>query len=216
MNITIKPNKQQALSLKQQLQLLALPANKRIRLLKTLGRQQRAKARKRIREQKTVTGQTFAPRANGKKAKMLKKLGRTLEPYVKNSNRLELKHKAVITGRIAALQQAGGTERMSATRMARIHGKQNPDAPANRSQAKALSAEGYKVKRAKGNGYRKATIKEIMATLSQAKAGLILQKLRNKQTKSRWQIPVKARPFLGDNTQAVQQQLATILQQLNK
>ena len=216
MQITIKPNKKQALSLKQQLQLLALPANKRIRLLKTLGRQQRAKARKRITAQKTVTGSTFAPRATGKKGKMLKKLGRTLEPYVKNTNRLELKHKNTLTGRIAALQQEGGSEKMTASRMARIHGKPDYKAPCSRSQAKALRAEGYKVKRGKGGRYRNASIKEIMATLSHGKAGLILQKLRNKTAKANWQIPVTARPFLGDSTQAVQRDVAKTLQQLNR
>jgi hypothetical protein len=216
MSLVIKPNKAQALNLKQQLQLLALPSNKRVRILKTLGRYERAKARKRIREQRTIKGQKFTPRADGKKARMLKKMGRTLEPYVKNSNRLELKHKKAFTGRIAALQQKGGSERMSATRMARIHGKPNSKAQCTRSQAKALSSEGYKVKRAKGKGFRRASIREIMASLTQGKAGLILRKLRNKQSKISWQIGVKARPFLGDTPVAVQQQLVKILENINK
>ena len=215
MSLSIKPNKAQALNLKQQLQLLALPANKRVRILKQLGRYERAKARKRIREQRTVNGTKFAARADGKKARMLKKMGRTLEPYVKNSNRLELKHKATQTGRIAALQQAGGIERMSASRMTRIHGKPDYKAPCTRSQAKALSAQGYKVKRAKGKGLRRASIREIMASLSQGKASLILHKLRDKPTKSSWKVVVKARPFLGDTPIAVQQQLINILNNIN-
>lgn len=215
MRLSIKPNKAQALNLKQQLQLLALPANKRIRILKTLGRYEKAKTRKRIAAQQTIDGQPFAPRANGKKGKMLKKMARTLEPYVKNSNRLELKHKKALTGRIAALQQQGGKERMSASRMARIHGKPDYKSPCSRSQAKALSSEGYKVKRAKGNGYRRASIREIMASLTMGKASIILSKLRDKPTKNSWQIPVKARPHLGDTPMAVQQQLAKILAQIN-
>ncbi|NQZ24486.1 MAG: hypothetical protein HRT53_20870 [Colwellia sp.] len=216
MNLVIKPNKAQALNLKQQMQLLALPANKRVRILKTLGRYERAKTRKRIREQRTLDGKKFSPRADGKKTRMLKKMGRTLEPYVKNSNRLELKHKNVHTGRIAALQQNGGTERMSAARMARIHGKPDYKAPCTRSQAKALRNEGYKVKRGKGKGYRKASIREIMADLSQGKASLILGQLRNKTKNSSWQISVKARPHLGDTSIAVQQQLIKILAQVNQ
>lgn len=216
MSLVIKPNKAQALNLKQQLQLLALPNNKRVRILKTLGRYEKAQARKRIREQRTVKGQKFAARADGRKTKMLKKMARSLEPYVKNSNRLELKHKKGFTGRIAALQQQGGNERMNANRMARIHGKPDSEAPCKRSQAKALSAAGYKVKRAKGRGYRRASIREIMASLTQGKAGLILRALRNKQRKSSWQIPVKARPFLGDTPTAVQQQLIKILAQVNQ
>lgn len=211
MSLVIKPNKAQSLSVKQQLNLLALPKKKRVRVLKTLGRQQRAKARKRIRDQRTVTGQKFAPRTDGKKNKMLKRMGRTLEPYVKNSNRLELKHKAVLTGRIAAMHQEGVSETMTASRMIRIHGKPDYKADCTRSQAKALASEGYKVQRKKGKGYRKATIREIMANVSQGQASLVLRKLRGNVKKSSWNIPGKARPFLGDTPIAVQQQLVEIL-----
>ncbi|MGI2146258.1 hypothetical protein [Shewanella frigidimarina] len=216
MSLVITPNKQQALSLKNQLLLLSLPANKRIRILKTLGRHERQLARKRIRSQTTVDGTKMAGRADGKKAKMLKRMGRTLEPFVKNANRLELKHKSPQVGRIAAFQQDGGTESMSASRMARIHGTIDYDAPATRSQAKALIALGYKTKKAKGNGYRRATINEITANLNQRKAGYILQALREKPSKTRWPIPVKARPFLGDTSENVQRELVKIIEQINQ
>jgi len=216
MSLVITPNNKQALSAKQQLQLLALPSTKRIRLLKTLGRYERKLARQRIRAQTTVKGTKFAPRANGKKGKMLKRMGKTLEPYVKATNRLELKHKNALTGRVAALQQEGGSEKMTAARMARIHGKPDYKAPCTRSQAKALSAEGYKVRKTKGKGYRRATIKEIMASLNHGKATLILSKLRGEKSRNSWSIPVKARPFLGDTPQNVQAQLAQILNNLNK
>ena len=216
MSLVIIPNNKQALSAKHQLQLLALPPAKRTRLLKTLGRYERKLARQRIRTQTTVEGNKFASRTDGKKTKMLKRMGKTLEPYVKASNRLELKHKAALTGRIAALHQEGGTERMTATRMKRIHGKPDYSAPCTRSQAKALAAEGYKVRRAKGKGYRRATIKEIAGSLTHGKATLVLSKLRGQKSRNSWQIPVKARPFLGDTTANVQRELATILNQLNK
>lgn len=213
--LSITPNKKQAMSLKNQLLLLSLPAKKRIRILKTLGRHERALARKRIRSQTTVDGHKFAGRADGRKAKMLKRMGKTLEPYVKGANRLELKHKAALTGRIAALQQEGGTETMSASRMARIHGKPDLDSPATRSQAKALISLGYKSKKVKGKGYRRATIREITASMNQRKAGLILKLLRDKPNKTRWPIPVKARPFLGDSTANVQRQLVKIIEKIN-
>jgi hypothetical protein len=213
--LSITPNRQQALSARTQLTLLALPSAKRIRILKTLGRYERALARKRIREQTTVNGQKMAGRTNGKKAKMLKRLGKTLEPYVKNANRLELKHKATFTGRIAALHQEGGKEQMSASRMARIHGTPNYSAPCSRSQAKALSAEGYKVRKTKGKGYRRASVREIVASLSHGKAGVILQAMRGKQNKQGWDIPVKARPFLGDSSPNVQRELVNIIEQIN-
>ncbi|MCS6258860.1 hypothetical protein G3479_06215 [Shewanella baltica] len=216
MSLTIKPNKQQALNASTQLALLKLPSAKRVRILKTLGRYERALARKRIRTQTTVDGGQFEARANGKKGRMLKRLGKTLEPFVKNANRLELKHKAALTGRIAALHQDGGKEQMSASRMARIHGKPDYSAPCSRSQAKALAAEGYKVRKAKGKGYRRASLREITATLSQGQAGAILRSLRGKQQKQRWDIPVAARPFLGDSADNVQRQLVSIIEQINQ
>ncbi|MGS0691186.1 phage virion morphogenesis protein [Shewanella sp. 30m-9] len=215
MSLVITPNNQQALSIKQQLSLLALPANKRTRILKTLGRFERAKARKRIRSQTTVDGSKFASRADGRKAKMLKRMGRTLEPYVKGANRLELKHKATLTGRIAALHQEGGSESMSAGRMRRIHGQADYDAPATRSQAKALIRAGFKIKKGKGKGYRRATIAEVINRYNQGQAGLILRSLRDKQSQKRWDIPVESRPFLGDSTENVQRELANIMQKIN-
>lgn len=216
MSIVITPNKSQALSAKHQLQLLALPAGKRVRVLKILGRHERALARKRIRTQTTVDGEKFTPSKSGKKGKLLKRLGRTLEPYVKSNNRLELKHKAGLTGRIAAMHQEGGTERMTASRMARIHGKPNYKAPCTRGQAKALSAEGFKVPKSKGKGYRRASVKEIQASLNHGKATLMLSILRDEKQRKSWDIPVDARPFLGDTTINVQRELAQILNQLNK
>lgn len=216
MSLSIKPNKAQALNASTQLALLKLPANKRIRILKTLGRYERTLARKRIRTQTTTEGTGFAPRKNGRKAKMLKRLGKTLEPFVKNANRLELKHKSPLTGRVAALHQDGGSEKMSAARMARIHGQPDYKAPCTRAQAKALAKEGYKVRKQKGRGYRRATLQEIMDSLSQGKAMLILRKLRGKPEKQRWDIPVAARPFLGDNADNVQRQLVSIIEQINK
>ena len=215
MSLTITPNRTQALNASNQLALLKLPSAKRIRILKTLGRYERALARKRIRTQTTVDGQ-FEARANGKKGRMLKRLSKTLEPFVKNANRLELKHKAALTGRIAALHQDGGSEQMSASRMARIHGTPDYNAPCSRSQAKALSAEGYKVRKAKGNGYRRASLNEIMSTLSQRPSGRDpALNARNKPNKQRWEIPVAARLFLGDSADNVQRQLVSIIEQIN-
>lgn len=216
MSLIITPNKEQALSASMQLQLLKLPAAKRTRILKTLGRYERNLARQRIRSQTTVDGTEFTPRKDGTSARMLKRMGKTLEPYVKNANRLELKHKSPLTGRVAAMHQEGGSEKMSANRMARIHGKPDYKAPCTRPQAKALSAEGYKVRKANGKGYRRASLREIMENLSQGQAMLILRKLRDKPQKQRWDIPVAARPFLGDTTDNVQQQLVSIFEQINR
>lgn len=216
MSLIIKPNKAQALNAQTQLAILKLPANKRTRILKTLGRYERTLARKRITSQTTVDGTKFTQRKSSKKGRMLQRLGKTLEPYVKNANRLELKHKAALTGRIAALHQDGGREQMTASRMAKIHGQPNYNEPCNRGQAKALVAEGYKVRKANGRGYRRASVREVTETLTHGQAGVILRQLRGNTSKQRWDIPVKPRPFLGDKTDNVQRQLASIIANINK
>lgn len=213
MSLSIQPNKQQALKLGQQLALLAMPPKKRTRLLKQLGRIERTKARKRIRSQQTVEGAKFAPRKDGRKKKILKKMGKTLEPYVIDANRLELKHKAALTGRIAALHQLGGSEKMTSGRMGKIHGKPDYDEPASRTQSKALVAAGYKVRKAKGKGFRRASLREISARLNQGQAGLILRKLRGKTSRNSWDIEVDARAFLGDTPANVQNELVKLMEQ---
>jgi hypothetical protein len=216
MSLIIKPNKQQALNVSMQLALLRMPANKRTRVLKTLGRYEKALARKRINTQTTVEGGPFKARANGKKGRMLKKLAKTLEPFVKAGHLLELKHKQASVGRVAALHQDGGREKMTATRMARIHSKTNYDAPCSRGAAKALVAEGYKVRKAKSKRYRKATINEVMESMNQGQASLILRIMRDKPNKKSWDIPVDGRPFLGDTTPNVQRQLVSIIEKINQ
>jgi phage virion morphogenesis protein len=217
MSLVITPNKQQALSLKNQLLILSMPANKRTRILKTLGRYERQLARKRIRSQTTVDGNKFAARADGRKAKMLKRMGKKIEPYVKNANRLELKHKAALTGRIAALHQFGGVEKMSASRLDRQRGGLKHEDPCTEEQARSLAKEGYKVRRGKGKKYRRASINEILASMTMGQAGLILRTMRggSRSTNKTWNIPVSPRPFLGDSTENVQRELVNIIEKVN-
>ncbi len=215
MSLYISVNKHQALSAAQQLELLALPRNKRVRLLKTLGRAQKKKARSRIRSQAGTDGQPFEPRKKKKGGKLLKHIDKGITPYVFDGDRLELKHGNPMTGRIAALHHSGGAEKMTSARMTRIHGGPDYKSPSTRKQAKALVANGYKVRRAKGKGYRKASVKEAME-LSKGQAAIILQQLRGKPKRRSWQIPVPARPFLGDSPANVQRQLVEILEQMRK
>ncbi len=213
MSLTIKPNKQQALSLKNQLFLASLPAKKRTSILKKLGTWERAETRKRIRQQITVDGTQFEARASKSRVKMLRKLGKTLEPYVYSANRLELKHKNTLTGKIAAFQQFGGIETMTAAKMAKKNGKLSYDDPCTRTQAKALAREGYRVRKAKGKGYRRATINEIMGQMSMGQAGLILRTMRDKNDAPRtWNIQVSPRPHLGSKTAKIQDQLLNIIE----
>ncbi|MCU8012505.1 hypothetical protein [Shewanella sp. SM74] len=213
MSLTIKPNKQQALNIQNQVMLASLPAKKRIRVLKKLGTWERAETRKRIRQQTTVEGTKFEARASKSRVKMLRKLGKTLEPYVYSANRLELKHKNTLTGKIAAFQQFGGSETMTAAKMAKKDGPLSYDDPCTKRQAKALANEGYKIRRAKGKNYRRATINEIMARMKMGQAGLILRLMRDKRDAPRtWEVNVSPRGHLGSKTARIQDQLLNIIE----
>ena len=213
MSLVITPNSRNALTVKDQLTMLALPGKKRTRILKTLGRFERAKARKRISKQSTVDGHKFAARADGRKAKMLKKMTRKLEPYVKSANRLELKHKSRQTGRVAAFQQEGGIEKYTAKQARKRNGVPDYKGPCTRRQAKALARSGYRIRKGKGKRYRRATITEIMDNLTLGQAGLVLRTLRSTKAESSWDIQVSPRPFLGDTPDNVQTELAKLLSQ---
>jgi hypothetical protein len=215
MSLVITPNKQQALSLKNQLLLLSMPANKRVRILKTLGIYERKKARKRIKKQIDTNGKAFEPRAGSSKEKLLKKLGESLKPFVLEKTRLELKHGNSGVGRIAAFHSEGGEFTMNKSKVDRRFGKIDKTKPCSRGQAKALSKKGFKVRKAKGKGYRRATLNELMSTLTMTQAGAILKRLRKRQDKSSWKTKAPARPFLGDSTENVQRELAKIIEQVN-
>jgi phage gpG-like protein len=215
MSLVITPDKKQALSLKNQLLLLSLPANKRTRILKALGRHEKKLAMVRIRKQKDITGKSFKPRKGNGKGKLLKRLGKTLKPYVKDSaNRLELTNEKRSVARVAAFHSEGGAFTMNKKMVDRRFGKLNKDQSCSRGMAKALSKKGFKVRKNKGKGYRRATIKELMSTLTMTQAGAILKRLRNRADKPSWQTKAPPRPFLGDTPANVQAEIVTLLNQL--
>lgn len=177
---------------------LTSPAAKK-RVLRKAGRAVLKHARQRTRSQTDIQGNAFSPHAKGRKRKMLTRLTRA-----KNMNIVELTEQGMILGfknrfheSIAAKQQFGHSERMSAQKMA----KQNPtprSGPATRRQAKQLVEQGYKVKRASGRGYRTPSIKWITENMSIGRAGIILRALRG-GAKQHWQTELPARSFLGIN-----------------
>jgi len=214
MSLVITPNKQQALSLKNQLLLLSLPDNKRVRILKTLGINERKLARERIKKQKDVNGKSFEPRKGSGKDKLLKRLGKTLKPFVFNKNRLELKHENPSVGKVAAFHSEGGSFTMNKVKVDRRFGKIDKNKPCSRGQAKALSSKGFKVRKNKGKSFRRATVKELMSTLTMTQAGAILKRLRNRGDKSSWKTKAPPRPFLGDTPANVQAELVNILERM--
>lgn len=193
------------LTLAQQIKALGLPPAKRASFHRKLGREVIKSARARIKEQRTITGEKFKPRAGDKKGRMLKKMARgsNIRAYT-GPNKATVTWPNSLVGKIARAQQEGHTETYTAERMRREHGKPDYNAPATAEQAKALIKAGYKryvgkyrsgKNKGKGKGRRvsQAWIKENM-TLGQA--GLILRMFRDDGAQQ-WNVKIPARPFLG-------------------
>ncbi|WP_020411001.1 phage virion morphogenesis protein [Hahella ganghwensis] len=184
------------LAIQRQLDLLKLPPAKRKRLLGQIGRKVRTATRKRLRAQKGLDGQAWEARKGRGQRRMLRKLGRHLAVH-SQSNRVDITFNNPLVGRIARQHQEGISEVMTSGRMRRIHGTPDYDAPASRSLARALRQEGFTIARHGGKGRKRPTLRWITEHLTQGQAGLILRQLQDKETKTRWEIPLPARSFLG-------------------
>ncbi len=181
-----------------ELKLLLLSPQKRRRIMRTAGRKVRRDSRQRIRGQKDLTGKTWQGRSNGRKTRMLKKLGKHVQVHTSpNAAKVTFGNKRL--GQIARAHQDGISQEMTAAEAARKYGTPDENAKATREQAKALRAEGYKIRRNKGKGWKNPSLKWITTNLGWQQAGLILRTLRDKQSKKRWTIPLPQRSFLGQS-----------------
>ena len=181
-----------------ELKLLLLSPQKRRRIMRSAGRKVRRDSRKRVRNQKDLVGKTWQGRSNGKKTRMLKKLGKHVQVHTTDTAaKVTFGNKRM--GQIARAHQDGISQEMTASEAASKYGTPDKSTMATREQAKALRAEGYKVRRNKGKGWKTPTLKYITDHLSWQQAGLVLRILRDKQSKKRWDIPLPERSFLGQN-----------------
>lgn len=192
---------------KEQLAFLQLKPNKRRNLMRSLIRSANRSSKGRITQQKDLTGKTWKGRANGKKKKMLTKLKRRMKVRY-GPNNASVYFKDTRTGKIARAQQEG----ISITAQApKNNGEQRKEGLATRNQARALIAAGYKIPRGKGKGAKRASIKWITEHLSKNKAGFLLRDLKGGSSKSKWQIDLPARSFLGQTAQEQKEQQSFIL-----
>lgn len=200
------------LSVQRKLKLLQLPPAKRKRLLGQVVRKVRSGTRRRLREQRDLNGAKWEPRKDGRKQKMLRKIGRKLvTSYDQNEGRVS--YPGGVTSRIAREHQDGLDEVMTAERMRKIHGEPDYSAPATTAQAKALRAEGYKARKKSGKGYRNASIREIKETLTLGQAGIILRMMRDSDSKQSWVIPLPARAHLGATEKEINDMVNTVFDQ---
>lgn len=202
--LTIKPQGDEGLI--RQIKTLQLPKSKKSIYHRRIGREVIKIARKNIQQQRTVNGQKFAPRKNGKRTKMLRRIakGSNLKQFA-NSKRTIVTWPNAYIGKLARAHQEGIEDKYTAARMEKEHGQPDYSAPATSKQAKALIKAGYRLNRGKyksgknkGNSKTKrvsqAWIKENM-TLGQA--GIVLRMLTDNEAEKSWTVKTEARPFFG-------------------
>ena len=204
---------------KDQLNLLALPAKKRKRLVWRAANEMKKLAARNVRQQQDPNGQPWAPRKRGKR-KMLRGLPKLLEIHAPSQDVAELGFKRgtmnAHAGVIANTHQKGHTYQVTAASRRRIAtsegGKQKP---ATKAQARKLRELGFKRPGARKSSYRSASLGWITGNLNYAQAGLLIRKLKDEPVKASWEIELPARPFLGANAKQREQAFARALQSID-
>ena len=195
--LTFKADNQKIL---KQLQLLTLDPNKRRRILRGAGRKVRRDSKTRIKDQRDLTGRTWQARSNGRKKRMLGKLGKNIQVHT-STNDAKVTFGNPLLGKIARAHQDGVSQKMTASRAAKKYGTPDYDGNATRKQARALRAAGYQIRMKKPRkGWKTPSIPWITENLTLGKAANILRILRGeKKSKSSWEIGSPSRSFLGQN-----------------
>ncbi|WP_299002319.1 phage virion morphogenesis protein [uncultured Shewanella sp.] len=176
------------------LNLLTLPGRKRRQILRGAGRKVRRDSRDRLKAQKGLYGQAWEERSNGRKDRMLKKLGKHLQVHT-NENQADVTFASSRIAKVARAHQDG--EKLTQTPP---KGQPNYQGPATQKQAKALIKEGYKIRSKPGKGWITPSLKWIKENLTLGQAGLILRILREQEKgPQQWDIQLPARSFLGQN-----------------
>lgn len=195
----------------QQLQLLALPAAKRRRLLNNAVKRLRTRNRRRIVAQRNLDGSPFQPRKRAGKRKMLRGLGKGLLVTQLTANQAVLGWRQRRNARIAGEHQSGLSTTMTATRMRSLGKTPRYNEPASRPQARALLKAGYQVRH--GKRWRRPALGWIAENLTSGQAGLILSQLEGRTQRQSWKIDLPARDALGADPRDIREVVSTVLQQ---
>jgi phage virion morphogenesis protein len=206
----VKVEQSSAKKLMKALDLLALPRQKRKRLLYRVAASIRQDSKRNITQQKTPEGRPWAPRKRGK-GKML----RGLKHLVVVSNESD-ENRAIVAfargnyhrshgGVVARVHNDGHKRKVD--KRSRLHIRRSKSAGCSRKEAKMLKAFGFKVhasrmnsKAAKGK-MRVPTVKWMMQNLSAKEVQYAFHALRKSgqlgTSKNSWEIKLPAREFLG-------------------
>lgn len=166
----------------------------RRRILRTIATRVQQNSWKRTQAQSDLAGLPFAPHKRGRRRKMLARLGNRIKVVAATDHDAIVGFANPVESMIAAKQQVGFTETFNKNQF-KDSVPANTKDPATRRQAKALLQAGYKIRRAKGRGYKTPSIAWIVANLNVGKAGVILRVLRGR--KDSWKTTLPPRSFLG-------------------
>jgi hypothetical protein len=213
-------NRNQLKKLRDELSSLELPPKKRQRLLWRIAKYGLVDAAKRhVSHQQSPDGESWPARKSPRRQKMLRNLPKLLHikemPEI-DAVRVYLQgghyrngNQQVPAGVVGYTQQNGMSFQISRRQV-----KKNVDRErmATIKQAKKLRKLGYKVKN--GKRWRKPPIKEITANMKFIQAGTMIRALSGEAIKSKWEITIPARAFLGMNddefSKALERQLQGI------
>ena len=210
------------LPLQRQLELLTMGTTKRRRLLYRVAQKVIRDSKKRVRNQMDLQGQRYKPRwkPRSDRRKMLSKLIKDMAVLNNNSTQAVIGFRGG-SGRIAAKQQYGSTERGTAAKnreIVRARGKEFYDKPATKKQARALREAGFRIK-GDARKARKAPIAWITSNLTIGQAGWALSRLRawsGETSKTSWLTVLPARSFLGATASEVTDYINGIYEDMTK
>lgn len=193
----------------RQLDLMKLPPGKRRTVMRTLGRMVRANSRDRVKSQTTLSGGAMQRRSAKSQAKgaMLKGLGKRMLVITDSPDTARVTWRG---GRVAAKQQHGSRERITAEDMRKREGEEklSRSDPASRRQGRRLLELGYKIRR--GKGWKRPSLKWITSNMTMGQAGRIVRILSNETPKDAWDVGLPARPFLGVTSAENREMLNTV------
>lgn len=202
------------LSLRHQLQLMALPAQRKRRINQKIGRAVIKQTRQNVRRQQSTTGQSFDKR---KKKRRLR--GKMLSGFTRGSN---IKQRVTPSGttvgfknnalaKAAWAHQYGHKQTVTKAQQMR-KARDWKDKPATSEQAAAMNRLGFRVEY-RGGRKRKVSRAWIKKNLTRWQALGILRDLdqNRPQPKESWETELPARPFFANDSRWVAELANTII-----
>ncbi|MDF2641871.1 MAG: prophage virion morphosis protein [Pseudomonas sp.] len=202
------------------LDLLALPPQKRRRLMNNVSKRVRSLSRQRVRNQQNLDGSPFAPRKDGSgkgKKKMEAGLAKLLDVVRLTDTEAQLGWRNRLTQYVASQQHHGGVERVTAQQMRKLTAVP-PGTAATQKQAKRLRQLGYKVRLPGKKTATRPSVAWIQQHIEYPKAGLLIRVLDSERKASTgaqsWEIKLPARQFLGASQSETKALVNLVLRQI--